>query len=134
MGPISKICLILVIAANGAAVAPQINPQNPRLWIIGAVCVCLVILGFSFGKFTGFLSQRLGFLGIRKREKQVTLFFASGLRNTSAAMTLGIDFFPGPAALPAVLGIMFQQTTCALMAKFLLGKVPADIPPDNEKL
>jgi predicted Na+-dependent transporter len=126
MGPLSKICLIVVIAANSAAVASQINPQNKRLWIIGAVCIGFVVLGFSCAKLMGILARRLGILGKSSKGKEVSLFFASGLRNTSAAMTLGIDFFPGPAALPAVLGIVFQQTICALMAKLYMGKISSE--------
>ena len=37
-------------------------------------------------------------------------------------MTLGIEFFPGPAALPAVLGIIFQQSIAAAAGKLMLGK------------
>lgn len=115
LAPLSKICIILLVAANSAAVAPQIRPDNPRLWIIIAVCISLSVLGFVCGKLAG-IAGRLG------REKQITLFFACGLRNTSAAMTLGIDFFPPAAALPAVLGVMFQQTIAAVLGRLLLKK------------
>jgi predicted Na+-dependent transporter len=37
-------------------------------------------------------------------------------------MTLGVEYFPGSAALPAVIGIMFQQTTAAIIGRILLGK------------
>jgi predicted Na+-dependent transporter len=125
MGPLSKICMILVISANSAAVAPQINPQNPRMWIIGASCIVLSAIGFSLGRLSG-IAGRLG------RGRQVSLFFASGLRNTSAAMTLAIEFFPGAAALPAVLGIMFQQTMSALMGRLLMGKIPEGEKAEGE--
>ena len=127
MGIFSKFCLVLLISANSAAVAPQINLRNSRFWIIGAVCIGFVILGFSCGRLAGFMCRRFGLLGEKKKEKEVSVFFATGLRNTSAAMTLGIDFFPASAALPAVLGIIFQQTICALMGRFYLGKIPSDL-------
>ena len=111
--PFSKICMPLVIAANSAAVAPQVRLDNPRVWLIVAACVSFSALGFVCGKCTG-LAGKLG------REKQVSLFFASGLRNTSAAMILGTQFFPPAAALPSVLGIMFQQTIAAVMGRVLL--------------
>ena len=115
LAPLSKICMVLVIAANSAAVAPQIRPDNPRLWKIVAACIAFCV--------TGFILARLASLaGKFDKKKQTSLFFASGLRNTSAAMTLGIEFFPGAAALPAVLGILFQQTIAALMGRVLLGK------------
>ena len=125
LSPMSKILMLLVISANCAAVAPQIDLQNPRLLIIAAACIFFTALGFSIGKLTGLLGQRIGFFGENPKDKQVSLFFTSGLRNISAAMTLGIEFFPGPAALPAVLGIVFQQTMAALMGRIYMGKVPS---------
>jgi len=122
MAPFSKICLVLVIAANSAAIAPQVDLRNPRIWFIGGVCIGFTVISFTFGKLTGLLCRKIGFAKNAGREKEVSVFFASGLRNTSAAMTLAIDFFPGPAALPTILGIMFQQTICALMGKIYMGK------------
>ena len=113
--PFSKVCMVMVIAANSSAVASQVRPDNPRIWVIMAVCILFSGMGFICGKFTS-LAGKL------KKEKQISLFFASGLRNTSAAMTLGTQFFPASAALPAVLGIMFQQTIAAIMGRIMLGK------------
>ena len=124
MGSLSKICLVLVISANCAAVAPQFNPKNIRIWIIAAVCICFIILGFSFGKLTGLVGRHFGLLGKSSKEKEVSIFFASGLRNISAAMTLGIEFFPQAASLPTVLGVVFQQSICAIMGRLYLGKIP----------
>jgi tagaturonate reductase len=127
--PLAKILLILVVAANCSAVAPQVNLQNTRIWIIGVMCIVFSAMGFSLGKLTGLLGRRIGLLGDTSKgessnEKQVSLFFASGLRNISAAMILGIEFFPPAAALPAVLGIVFQQSMAALMGKLYLRKIP----------
>jgi predicted Na+-dependent transporter len=115
LGPFSKFCIVLVISANAAAVAPQIHPENPRVWLTGAMCIIFSALGFVCGKL-------IGLLGKENRARQATLIFSVGLHNTSAAMTLGIEFFPGPAALPAVLGIIFQQTIAAIMGRLLLKK------------
>jgi predicted Na+-dependent transporter len=115
LGPVAKLCMILVISANVAAIAPQIHPGNPRVWLIAAFCICFSAMGFACGKI-------IGFFGRFGRDKQATLMFSVGLHNTSAAMTLGIEFFPGPAALPAVLGIIFQQTIAAIMGRLLLKK------------
>jgi predicted Na+-dependent transporter len=113
--PFSKLCIVAVISANAAAVAPEIHPENPRVWLIGAMCIIFSGLGFICGKL-------IGLLGKANRARQATLIFSVGLHNTSAAMTLGIEFFPGPAALPAVLGIIFQQTIAAIMGRILLKK------------
>jgi predicted Na+-dependent transporter len=115
LGPFSKFCIVLVISANAAAVAFQLDPRNPKVWLIGTLCVCFSALGFVCGKI-------IGLLGRENRARQTTLVFSVGLHNTSAAMTLGIEFFPGPAALPAVLGIIFQQTIAAIMGRLLFKK------------
>jgi predicted Na+-dependent transporter len=115
LNPLGKICMITVVAANAAAVAPQIHIGNPRLWIVGAASIFLSVLGFVVGKIAAML-------GRFDKEKQVSFFFSVGLHNTSAAMTLGIEFFPGPAALPSVLGIMFQQSIAAIAGRICLGK------------
>ena len=122
LAPLSKICLVLMISANGAAVAPQIKPDNPRMWIIIAACICFSTVGFACAK----LSSLVGKLS---REKQISLFFASGLRNTAAAMTLGTEFFPAAAALPSVLGIMFQQSIAAIMGRILMKEINRENTP-----
>ena len=116
MRPLSKICMILVIAANSSAVAPQVRFDSLRVWIIILVCVTFSTLGLLCGKLAGLV-------GKFDRKRQISLFFASGLRNTSAAMTLAIDFFPAGAALPAMFGIMFQQATATVMSRLLIGKI-----------
>jgi tagaturonate reductase len=115
LAPFSKLILIFVIAANCSAVATRINLKEKWFWIIGLTCVVLSTLGFVLAKLAGVA-------GRFSRDKQASLFFASGLRNISAAMTLGIEFFPGPAALPSVLGIIFQQSIAAVMGRLFLGK------------
>jgi tagaturonate reductase len=113
--PFSKICVLCVIAANSSAVAPQVRLENPRMWIIIMLCVCFTCLGFLLAKLAG-IASRLNY------EKQASIFFASGLRNTTAAMTIAIEYFPPGAALPAVMGIIFQQSMAAVMGRFLMRK------------
>jgi predicted Na+-dependent transporter len=117
--PLAKICMIIVICANVAAVTDQIQITSLRFWTVGAACVVFSVLGFVAGKLAGLW-------GKLNRGKQVSLFYAVGLHNTSAAMILGIQFFPGPAALPSVMGIIFQQTIAALMGRIFIGKNPEE--------
>ena len=126
LNPLSKLCLVFVIAANCSAVASQINFLNSRIWLIGAMSILFSVLGFCSGKITGLLAQHFGLLGKNPKDKQVPLFFGSGLRNISSAITLGIEFFPPAAALPAVLGIVFQQSIAAFMGRVFMGKIPTD--------
>ena len=121
LGPLSKFCLTLVIAANAAAAAGQIHLEDPLVWLIAA-------LGVVFAA-AGFLGIRLaGFLFHLRRDQRRTLFFAGGLRNISVAAAMAIQFFPEAAALPAILGIVSQQTIAALMGKSL----PLDPKPAIE--
>jgi tagaturonate reductase len=114
LNPLAKCCLILVISANAAAVAPQVHLMDPQIWIIAGVCILLAAAGYG-------LSRLIGALCRLPPEKQITVFFSTGLRNISAAATIAIEFFPQQAALPALLGIVFQQTMAALMGRLLLG-------------
>jgi predicted Na+-dependent transporter len=66
----------------------------------------------------GFIGASLaGLFGRLSPAKRTTLFFAAGLRNISASATLAIEFFPEAAALPAILGMLCQQSLAALLVK-----------------
>jgi predicted Na+-dependent transporter len=115
LNPFSKLCLMLVIAANTSPVAPKMRFDEPRLWGIAALCIALSITGFIFSKLAAVA-------GRCNAEKSVTVFFSGGLRNISAVTTIAVTFFPEAAALPALLGIVFQQTLSAVMGKIVLRK------------
>jgi predicted Na+-dependent transporter len=116
LNPVVKVLLVLVIAANAAAVGPQVHPEDPKIWITGALCVFFAALGYC-------LSKLVRILGRLNPEKGISIFFATGLRNISVATTIAIDFFPEAAALPSILGIVFQQTMAAVMGKLLIRPV-----------
>jgi predicted Na+-dependent transporter len=115
LNPLAKVCIVLVIAANASAVAPQIHLDNPEIWIIAALCIFFSALGYIGSKLTGIVARLTP-------EKKVSLFFTTGLRNISAATTIAIDFLPEAAAFPALLGIVFQQSIAAIMGKLLIRK------------
>jgi tagaturonate reductase len=115
LDPLSKLLIALVIAANTAPVASRIRFDEPKIWLLFALCVLL-----SIGSF---LLSRLASLTVKSNpEKGVAMFFSGGLRNTSAVTTIAVSFFPEAAAIPALLGIMTQQTIAAFMGKLLLPK------------
>jgi len=115
LNPLSKILLMLVIAANAAPVAKIIRIDDPTVWKIAALCIALSVLGFVVSKLTGVAVKC-------NAEKTAAVFFSGGLRNISAVTTIAVSFFPEAAALPALLGIVFQQTIAAVMGKALIGK------------
>jgi tagaturonate reductase len=113
LNPIGKICLVMVVCANVSAVAPQVDLTDPIVYIIAVLCIIFSVIGF-LGPLLAGIAGRLS------PEKRVSLFFATGLRNISAAATMAIEFFPQSAALPAILGIVFQQTMASLMGKICI--------------
>jgi tagaturonate reductase len=115
LDPVSKICLMLVIAANTSPVARVIQFDNPEVWRIAGMCIFFSVSGFMVSKFTA-ITVRCN------SEKSVTMFFCGGLRNISAVTTIAVTFFPESAALPALLGIVFQQTISAIMGKLFVRK------------
>ena len=113
LNPVSKICLMLVIAANTSAVAPRIRLDDPLVWKVAALCIPLSVTGFLLAKLAAIA-------GKCQTEKGVTLIFSGGLRNISAVTTIAVAFFPEAAALPALLGIVFQQSIAAIMGKIFI--------------
>jgi len=120
LNPVSKICLMLVIAANTSPVAKIIRLDDPKVWEVAGLCILLSVGGFVFSKLAAMLIRC-------NADKSIALFFPGGLRNISAVTTIAVTFFPEAAALPALLGIVFQQTLSAIMGKLLMRK-----PPQND--
>jgi predicted Na+-dependent transporter len=115
LNPFSKICLLIVISANAAAAAPKVNLLDPKMLLIALLCVVMGVLAYL-------VAWPVGRVAKLNQKKQVSLFFAVGLRNISAATTIAIDFFPPAAAVPALLGIVFQQTLAAVMGRIMFKK------------
>jgi predicted Na+-dependent transporter len=115
LNPLSKLCLVTLIAANASPVARQIRVDDPRIWMTGALCVVFALIGYV-------ISKTIGIVGGLGPAKRTTLFFSGGLRNISAATTIAIDYLPPAAALPCLLGIVFQQLMAAIMGRLLLGR------------
>jgi predicted Na+-dependent transporter len=115
LDPLAKLLIILVMAANVSAVAPQIDLKSSKVWIIAIACAGFSVLGFVLAKITGIFT-RLDF------QRKTSLFFTTGLRNSVAASTIAIAYFPEAAAQPALMMIMFQQVMASLMGKLMLGK------------
>jgi tagaturonate reductase len=103
--PFSKLALFAVIAINTAQIADKIT-FSFSLLPIALLNALLAFLGFLCGWGIARLIRA-------NRGVQVSLTFATGMRNISAAMVLAISFFPPDSALPVIIGILFQQTIAA---------------------
>jgi tagaturonate reductase len=113
--PCSKLCIVLIIAANTSAAAPRVQLANPRIWAVAALCILLAAASYTVSK--------LICLAVPLRpEKKISFFFAGGLRNISVVTTIAVEFFSEATVLPALLGIVFQQSIAAVMGRLLLGK------------
>lgn len=126
VGSLAKFCLAAVVAGNAAAVAPMVDFSSSIVSAVALSAVGLSAFGFVLGKLLGSLP------GMDKGSRR-SLVFAIGLRNISAASTLAISYFPAAAALPATLGIIFQQMIAALMGKVLIRSEPPTLKRKKEE-
>jgi len=116
LAPVSKLLMLLVVAANTSAVAPLIRFDNPQVWLIIAVSIGFIVFSYFFARF-------VSLAGKFNRDKQVSFLFAASLRNIASAMTLAIRYFPEIAVLPALLGVLLQHNTAAIMGRIFFGKI-----------
>jgi predicted Na+-dependent transporter len=113
LDPAAKICLMLVIAANAAAVAPSVRLNDPLIWKAALIVILLTIAGFAVIKL-------VSVIGKCRAERGITMIVSGGLRNNSAVMTIAVTFFPEATVLPTLLSIVFQQTIAAVMGKLFV--------------
>lgn len=114
--PLSKLFLFMVIAINVSRLEGKIPPLDAGFLAVLAVCTLLSFAGFALGRLSS-AALRLS------REDSVSVTFATGMRNISAALVLAISFFPPAAAVPVVTGILLQQTVAALAGVGLIQKL-----------
>jgi len=111
--PFAKFCLMLVIAANSAAIAHILKFNDPLLWKTGVLCLFLTASSFLLARLNG-VAAKCG------NEKTAALVIAGGLRNNSAVMTIAVTFLPEAAVLPTLMSIILQQSIAAIMGKLII--------------
>lgn len=107
LAPFSKLAMALVIALNGAVIAPYLRHPSMRLLGLAVFVLFVAALGYALGRLAALLLRW-------DRSVSVALTFNGGMRNISAGAVLAIAYFPGPAAIPVVLGMLFQQMLASL--------------------
>jgi tagaturonate reductase len=112
--PFAKIILLGVISINTAQVADKVIFSLTLLPII-ATGMLLAFLGFFFGYGTARLLRV-------DQATLVSMTFAGGMRNISAAMVLAINFFPPESVMPVIIGLIIQQTVAAFSGYLLFRK------------
>ncbi|MCL2209339.1 MAG: hypothetical protein FWC19_03780 [Treponema sp.] len=110
LDPLAKICLMLVIAANAAIIAPVIRFSDPLIWKAAVLVIILTFAGFALIKLIT-VTGRCGF------PKDIAVIISGGLRNNSAVMTIAVAFFPQAAVLPTLVSIIVQQSIAAIAGR-----------------
>ena len=111
--PLTKFGLGFVVMLNGAVIAPYIKEEmDIKLLFVGLTVLLVAISGylisFYIAKMTG-----------HNKESIVSMTFSGGMRNISAGAVLATAYFPPSAAVPVVLGMLFQQLCATLFGKIL---------------
>ncbi|WP_166242740.1 bile acid:sodium symporter family protein [Paenibacillus turpanensis] len=112
LAPFTKMFLAVVVAMNGAVVAPYLKQPDRDLVFLAAVVFVIAIVGYALGYFAARILRW-------NRDSTVTLTFNSGMRNISAGAVLATTFFPAAVAVPVILGMLFQQMLASLSGMFL---------------
>jgi BASS family bile acid:Na+ symporter len=99
--PVSKLCFVAVVALNASAIAPHIDTLKGDMAKLIPVVVVLVGLCYAFGYF--------GTMPLRNQPQQITVSYATGMRNISLGIVLALGYFSPLAAVPVVLSILIQQ-------------------------
>lgn len=114
--PFSKIGLFFIIVINTSQVADRLLENASWLYLpIALASALLAVSGYP-------ISHYLGKIAGLSVEESKSITFATAMRNISAALVLAIAYFPPESALPVIFGIVFQQSTCAIMAQVLYGR------------
>ena len=112
LAPVSKIFLGIVVALNGAMVAPYLADMNWKL--------VFIILVVFFIAFSGYVFAFLIGKGLRFDQEMVIAFtYTCGMRNISAGAVIAISYFPAAVAVPVVVMMLFQQILASLYGSFL---------------
>ncbi len=119
--PFSKIALVLIVIINTARVSDRLL-ENLSASYLGIALASLLLAVASYP-----LSAGLARLFRFARTEAISLTFSISMRNISAALVLAIQYFSPVAALPVIFGIVFQQSTAALMASLLFGSTSSSI-------
>ncbi len=110
LAPLSKLCLLTVIALNSSVAAPYFKALDARLFAIIFVVFVLATVGYLIG---------MGAARLFKLEpgSAIGLMFNCGMRNIGAGAALAVLYFPPATMLPVIAGTLFQQILAALFGK-----------------
>jgi bile acid:Na+ symporter, BASS family len=114
LAPFSKIGMGIVVAINGAVVAPYLRHLDAKIFELAVTVLGLAVCGYVMGWIAAKLMHW-------DRDILIALTFNGGMRNISAGAVLAVTYFTAPVAIPVVLGMLFQQTLASLFG-YLVSK------------
>lgn len=135
--PISKLCFMLVVMLNAAAIAPHAAGLGDEMLVVVPAVVALIVICYALGYFGHYALPRK--FRRSNPELLVTFTYASGMRNISLGMVLATSYFSPQASIPVVLGIMFQQPAATIMHAWfhrkrpLGGSMPAALTNEQQR-
>ncbi|MBE3571011.1 MAG: hypothetical protein IMW92_13215 [Bacillales bacterium] len=102
LAPFSKIFLGIVVLINSSVIAPYLRHIDIKLIEIAAAVFLIAFFGYYLSFFIGVMFKL-------KKNTVVAMTFLGGMRNISAGAVVAVSYFPAKAAVPVVIGMLFQQ-------------------------
>ncbi|MFD1019790.1 bile acid:sodium symporter family protein [Thalassobacillus hwangdonensis] len=102
LAPFAKLAIIGVISINSSGVASYFRNISLELILVALVVFIIAVSGYFLGWLTASVLKQ-------SRANIISLTFNSGMRNISAGAVIAITYFPDAAALPVIVGMLFQQ-------------------------
>ncbi|MFF2888458.1 bile acid:sodium symporter family protein [Paenibacillus sp. NPDC057967] len=115
--PLSKLCFVGVVSLNAAAISPYVDQLKQDMLVLVPAVIALVGLCYAFGF--------VGTAFLRDSKLQITVSYATGMRNISLGIVLALGYFSPLAAVPVVLSILVQQPL-ATVHHYVLQKLNKD--------
>jgi predicted Na+-dependent transporter len=104
--PLSKIAFVGVVMLNASAIAPEMDRLQSDVWMLIPVVVGFVALCYFIGYGGAYFMRRQGIF--------VEFSYASGMRNISLGVVIGLGYFSPLASIPVILAILVQQPMATL--------------------
>lgn len=102
LAPFSKIFLGIVVLINSSVIAPYLRHIDIKLVEIAGSVFLIAFCGYC-------LSFVIGRMFKMNKDTVVAITFLGGMRNISAGAVVATTYFPAKAAVPVIIGMLFQQ-------------------------
>nr|WP_318035962.1 bile acid:sodium symporter [Halobacillus shinanisalinarum] len=112
LAPFTKLGIGTVVAINSSAVAPFLKNIDGKLLLIALTVFVLAVLAYTIGYLSGKLIKS-------NQRTVVSLTFNSGMRNISGGAVIAITYFPAAAAVPVIVGMLFQQVLASFTGSLI---------------